>query len=117
MQALQTAPSRWILPAHSTESHLWAALSTTAPSTSSYPPATANWRPSLSCFPSKSGITPSGSLLFDSAGNLYGITNAGGSGNNDGVVYELTPAKATWTQTILYIFSKQSGSNPVGGLT
>jgi uncharacterized repeat protein (TIGR03803 family) len=65
----------------------------------------------------KSGITPSGSLLFDSAGNLYGITNAGGSGNNDGVVYELTPAKATWTQTILYIFSKQSGSNPVGGLT
>src|ERR1017187_10391832 len=35
MQALQTAPSRWILPAHSTESHLWAALSTAAPSTSS----------------------------------------------------------------------------------
>jgi len=65
----------------------------------------------------KSGITPSGSLLFDSAGNLYGVTSAGGSGNNDGVVYELTPAKAAWTQTILYIFSKQSGSNPVGGLT
>ena len=65
----------------------------------------------------KSGITPSGNLLFDSAGNLYGVTSAGGSGNNDGVVYELTPAKATWTQTILYIFSNQSGSNPVGGLT
>ena len=64
-----------------------------------------------------SGITPSGSLLFDSSGNLYGVTNAGGSGNNDGVVYELTPAKATWTQTILYVLSKQSGSNPVGGLT
>jgi uncharacterized repeat protein (TIGR03803 family) len=65
----------------------------------------------------KSGITPSGALIFDSAGNLYGVTNAGGSGNNDGVVYKLTPAKAAWTQTILFIFTKQSGSNPVGGLT
>ena len=65
----------------------------------------------------KSGITPSGSLLFDASGNLYGVTNGGGSANNDGVVYELTPAKATWTQTILYTFSKQSGVNPVGGLT
>jgi uncharacterized repeat protein (TIGR03803 family) len=65
----------------------------------------------------KSGTNPSGSLLFDASGNLYGVTNGGGSANNDGVVYELTPAKATWTQTILYTFSKQSGANPVGGLT
>lgn len=65
---------------------------------------------------SKSGTTPSGSLLWDTSGNLYGVTNGGGSANNDGVVYELTPAKTTWTQTILYTFSKQSGSNPVGGL-
>ena len=65
----------------------------------------------------KSGITPSGSLLWDSSGNLYGVTNSGGSGNNDGVVYELTPAaKGSWTQTILYTFSKSSGANPVGGL-
>ena len=65
----------------------------------------------------KSGSTPSGSLLFDSSGNLYGVTNDGGSANDDGVVYELTPAKATWTETILYVFSKASGSHPVGGLT
>jgi uncharacterized repeat protein (TIGR03803 family) len=65
---------------------------------------------------SKSGTTPSGSLLWDTSGNLYGVTNGGGSANNDGVVYELTPAKTTWTQTILYTFSKQSGSNPVGGM-
>jgi uncharacterized repeat protein (TIGR03803 family) len=64
-----------------------------------------------------SGITPSGSLLFDSSGNLYGVTNGGGSGNDDGVVYELTAAKAAWTETILYVFSKQSGSHPIGGLT
>ncbi len=65
----------------------------------------------------KSGTTPSGNLVFDSAGNLYGVTNEGGSANNDGVVYELTPAKAAWTETILYVFSKKSGANPVGGLT
>jgi hypothetical protein len=34
----------------------------------------------------KSGSTPSGSLLFDRSGNLHGVTNGGGSGNDDGVV-------------------------------
>ena len=66
---------------------------------------------------SRSGSSPSGSLLFDSTGSLYGVTNGGGSGNDDGVVYELTPAKAAWTETILYVFSKNSGSHPVAGLT
>lgn len=65
----------------------------------------------------KSGATPSGSLLFDSRGNLYGVTNSGGSGQNDGVAYELTPAKGSWTQTALYIFSKSSGANPIAGFT
>lgn len=65
----------------------------------------------------KSGITPSGNLLFDSSGNLYGVTNAGGSASSDGVVYKLAPAKAMWTQTILYVFNKQSGASPIGGLT
>jgi uncharacterized repeat protein (TIGR03803 family) len=64
----------------------------------------------------KSGTNPSGSLLWDSSGNLYGITNGGGSGQDAGVAYELTPARAAWTETVLYIFNKQSGSNPVGGL-
>jgi uncharacterized repeat protein (TIGR03803 family) len=65
----------------------------------------------------KSGITPIGNLLFDSNGNLYGVTNAGGSANNDGTVFELTPAKAAWTESTLYVFSKKSGANPEGGLT
>jgi uncharacterized repeat protein (TIGR03803 family) len=36
------------------------------------------------------GWLPSGSLTEDAAGNLYGATNLGGSGNN-GVIYEITP--------------------------
>ncbi len=67
----------------------------------------------------KNGITPVGNLVFDSGGNLYGVTNAGGgnSSNSDGVVYELTPGKSTWTETILYTFAKASGINPQAGLT
>jgi uncharacterized repeat protein (TIGR03803 family) len=65
----------------------------------------------------KSGVTPIGNLLFDSAGNLYGVTNAGGSANDDGTVFKLTPAKAAWTESTLYVFNKKSGANPEGGLT
>lgn len=36
------------------------------------------------------GGLPSGSLTQDAAGNLYGATDLGGSGNN-GVIYEITP--------------------------
>jgi uncharacterized repeat protein (TIGR03803 family) len=35
------------------------------------------------------GTWPAGNLIFDQAGNLYGTTNYGGSG--DGVVFKLTP--------------------------
>jgi uncharacterized repeat protein (TIGR03803 family) len=65
-----------------------------------------------------SGTNPSGSLLFDVSGNLYGVTNTGGSSASDGIAYKLTPAlKGSWTQTVLYTFSRSSGANPVGGLT
>src|ERR1017187_1884993 len=66
---------------------------------------------------STTGAGPSGNLIFDVGGNIYGVTNAGGSANDYGVVYSLAPAKPTWTQIILYTFSKSSGVNPVGGLT
>ncbi|HLZ43523.1 MAG TPA: choice-of-anchor tandem repeat GloVer-containing protein [Candidatus Sulfotelmatobacter sp.] len=63
-----------------------------------------------------SGSTPVGDLVFDASGNLYGVTTYGGSAN-DGLVYELSPGNSTWTETVLYVFSKSSGANPLGGLT
>jgi uncharacterized repeat protein (TIGR03803 family) len=60
------------------------------------------------------GSAPSGNLVFDAGGNIYGVTNGGGSGD-DGVVYSLS--KPTWAETILYTFSKTSGTNPVAGLS
>lgn len=63
------------------------------------------------------GTAPNGNLVFDVGGNIYGVTNTGGSTNDYGVVYSLAPAKTTWTETILYTFSKSSGVNPVGGLS
>jgi len=37
------------------------------------------------------GIEPNGGLIFDSAGNLYGVTLSGGGGNGTGTVFEITP--------------------------
>jgi len=52
-------------------------------------------------------------LVFDSAGNLYGVTVGGGEGtcsfifwSQCGVVYELTPnGDGTWTESVLYRFT------------
>lgn len=53
-------------------------------------------------------------LTFDSAGNLYGTTWQGGTGNNYcgtggcGTVFQLTPAgKGVWNETLLYSFQGQ----------
>jgi uncharacterized repeat protein (TIGR03803 family) len=52
------------------------------------------------------GANPSpGSLVFDSGGNLYGTTGAGGS-SNQGVVYKLAPnGDGTWTESVLHSFT------------
>jgi uncharacterized repeat protein (TIGR03803 family) len=67
-----------------------------------------------------SGITPVGNLLFDSLGNLYGVTEVGGA-SQLGVAYELSPASgsssSTWTENVLFNFSKPAGSTPLAGLT
>ncbi|MGA7558182.1 MAG: choice-of-anchor tandem repeat GloVer-containing protein [Terriglobales bacterium] len=56
------------------------------------------------------------SVMFDSVGNLYG-TGYGGGANGYGVVFELSPAGASWTETVLYSFANTpDGANPVNGL-
>ncbi len=72
---------------------------------------------------------PSGGLIIDSSGNLYGVTAYGGTGDcvllgtkaGCGTVYELSPPKqkgGQWTETILYSFkSGHDGYYPWGNLT
>jgi uncharacterized repeat protein (TIGR03803 family) len=56
-----------------------------------------------------------GDLNFDQAGNIYGTTPAGGSGNN-GVVYEMMRSGGGWTEQPLYTFSGPDGSQPFAGI-
>lgn len=54
----------------------------------------------------KDGAGPQATLVFDSAGALYGTTSSGGA-NGDGVVFKLTPPASggtTWIETVLYSF-------------
>jgi uncharacterized repeat protein (TIGR03803 family) len=66
------------------------------------------------------GSNPSGGLIIDSSGNLYGETPYGGT-TGKGTVFQLTPTTNGWTPRVLYSFCQQSacadGSNPSGGLT
>jgi uncharacterized repeat protein (TIGR03803 family) len=64
-----------------------------------------------------SGITPVGDIVFDTAGNLYGVTTAGGNAVSDGVVYQLQPATGTWIENVLLDFTGSTGRNPAAGLT
>jgi hypothetical protein len=77
---------------------------------------------------SNDGSTPTGGLIFDPAGNLYGTTAYGGSGGcmlfggrvGCGTVYELVPPKqknGAWTEKVLYSFkSGKDGYFPQGDL-
>jgi uncharacterized repeat protein (TIGR03803 family) len=58
------------------------------------------------------GRDPNGSLVVDKHGNLYGVTNAGGS-LDDGVVFELD---AAGNETVLHNFLGPDGANPGVGL-
>jgi uncharacterized repeat protein (TIGR03803 family) len=54
-------------------------------------PSGGQWKESqLIVFSGLLGIGPTGNVLFDGAGNLYGVANRGGK-TGDGVVFEITP--------------------------
>ncbi len=62
------------------------------------------------------GYYPSGGLIFDSAGNLYGVAS-GGTGQA-GIIYKLTPSNGGWTKTILHNFQEATdGGGPTYTLT
>jgi len=63
------------------------------------------------------GANPFGRPIFDSAGNLYGTTLAGGNTYWAGSVYQLTPSNGGWTETMIYSFSGSTdGAQPEAGL-
>jgi uncharacterized repeat protein (TIGR03803 family) len=65
---------------------------------------------------SNDGVFPTGTLIADTQGNLYGTTGVGGT-FNQGTVFELTPAGGAWTENILYTFTGNSdGGAPSGEL-
>ncbi len=63
---------------------------------------------------------PTGSLIADSSGNLYGTTQRGGASSGSyGTVFELSPPTTTggsWTETILYNFQFTDGAYPADAL-
>lgn len=61
---------------------------------------------------------PTGSLVFDSAGNLYGTAEGNGA-HGWGAVFKLSPGSvgASWTETTLYSFAGGTdGANPSSGV-
>ena len=68
------------------------------------------------------GGAPGGSMIFDHAGNLYGVAADGGpgtgcSGSACGAVFELTPGSSgEWNEKIIYSFNGSDGSTPEGKL-
>jgi uncharacterized repeat protein (TIGR03803 family) len=67
------------------------------------------------------GQIPSGGVVFDSAGNLYGTTGAGGKYNSTcsigcGTVFKLKPNGTKWTEKILHRFNGSDGFGPEAGI-
>lgn len=66
----------------------------------------------LLTFEGTNGSSPNASLLFDTAGNLYGTTLFGGDTGN-GTVFELTPGgDGEWTEKVLHNFTNTDGAEP-----
>jgi uncharacterized repeat protein (TIGR03803 family) len=67
------------------------------------------------------GYEPAAQLIFDSAGNLYGTTERGGT-FGQGTAFELSPGSGGWTENVLYSFCSvgalcSDGAYPVASLT
>jgi len=59
------------------------------------------------------GAGPSGRLIADAAGNLYGTTFGGGGDKSYGTIFKLTP---TGAESVLHRFNGSDGAGPQAGL-
>src|SRR5208337_2955021 len=76
-------------------------------------PSNGGWtETTLLSFNGKGGNGPVAGLVMDTSGNLYGTTQKGGA-KNLGVVFELSPSKHGWTETVLHSFA--GGTTDGGG--
>ena len=64
------------------------------------------------------GQSPSGGLVMDASGNLYGVTGGLGGAHKNGTVFKFTPSTdGRWKQTVLYDFPNcANGCYPFGTL-
>jgi len=70
------------------------------------------------------GAIPNAPMVFDSKGNLYGVTNAGGNNGCDsalstgcGTVFQLTLKGNSWKEKVLYTFNEDTdGGNSGAGI-
>lgn len=82
-----------------------------SPSSSGYWPESR-----LHLFSQNSAYNPSGSIVIDSAGDVYGVFEGGGPGNNGGI-YRVSQVTGAWELTELFSFERYGVNLPLGGLT
>jgi uncharacterized repeat protein (TIGR03803 family) len=58
------------------------------------------------------GANPTGGLIADKYGVLYGTTQGGGIGR--GVLFQLAPTGSSWTETVLHTFGTAPGASDGG---
>ncbi len=66
-------------------------------------------------FAGTDGANPANGLIFDTAGNLYGTTLNGPSG--DPIVFELSPSAGLWTEQVIYSIAQPELDGLLNGLT
>jgi uncharacterized repeat protein (TIGR03803 family) len=66
-------------------------------------------------FNSSDGRAPTGALILDAVGNLYGTTQAGGA-YGGGTVFELVRANGNWSERVLHTFAGADGAAPYPGV-
>ena len=76
----------------------------------------------LHAFNGRDGVRPTGGVIFDAAGNLYGTTFKGGDSKSCGecgIIFKLSPLlDGKWTETVIHSFDGYDGDGPfLGNLT